>query len=867
MTAELHLHAGGSYPTDYLLELASAEDRQELEQFQETVAKGVAYKDVFKIFGIISRIINTTARVEEGTYRICEAQKRDGVTRLEIRSGIKVLNGEREEAYLEALLRGIQRSAMNACVLLSVKRDSSTEYVEKTCQLALQYRQRGVVGIDISGDSTVGDIRPHFATLKKVRDAGLFLTAHIGESREEKDQMLILQELRPHRVGHAAKLVEEAVEFILREKIPVEVCPTSARLCGMHGPDDIHPWVVEHKRSGHPIVIGTDDSTVFGTTLPKEYESLRSLLGIDCLEALKKSSHTYAFRALPEGYLPFCEFSKKFMLAETSTEKRHPITQNLSHVFQKNVPEGMELLLKVDELVLGGFQKFIETIARIAPLLACHMASGGRVFLIGSGSSGRVSVDIASRCQAAFPNVMVMGIVSGGDSAMIRPKEGFEDSFENGVKALQGWRLNTNDMVFVISASGSATFNEGVTDHALKCGAGVYYFYNSEAVPERTQALFDRGVTKLCVDIGPQAVAGSTRLQAATLAQCCLGSLLASALYMAEGNHDAAASYPKTLLGNMKTALDILRDHTESFAQIARIEHQVFSSPESNFRRLKDDPHAAGYVTFLAMADSMREVLIDATESSPTFSTNPIRRETEEGKKRAEFRAYMVGEDNAWKGLLGREVMDQQDVNEFLLSADQEGVHSYKERPKGPGNFVLAVAKVDDAVPEQLLEALDKATGVTGLLLLSRGAFNNEQAAKLRDRYGAVVIIEDVPSDLLGLSESLLLKQALNLISNSSMALMNKMSGNLMIDVRASNEKLRGRCVRLVHEITKGVRSQEEIYHAVAHVQRAMQKSTDYVPAIVKIVAEMYAQKLTPDDFAEVVEALRRNDERLTEWQ
>lgn len=568
--------------------------------------------------------------------------------------------------------------------------------------------------------------------------------------------------------------------------------------------------------------------------------------------------------------MPYRQFAQDFLLQDTSTEQRHEITRNLSQVTSENVRAGLELLVLADEKVVEGYWSFLPHIDSVSIVIAQKMKLGGRLFIVGSGSSGRVGVDLGAKCRKAFGSLgeQVYGLVAGGDSAMIRPKEGFEDSKPSGKKLLEGHGITENDVVILVSASGSATFNEGCGEYAADLGAKVYYFYNSNTIPDRTRALLERKtnpVTGLCVDIGPQAISGSTRLQAATLAECCLGALLATSFYRLQDNLQEVEVYKNRLLEQMKVGIALLRDAIPGLENFVRAEYAVFSDPRASFRSIQDRGEF-GYVTFLALEDSMREVLIDSTESSPTFSTNPMRRESEAHKKRPEFSAYLAGyTDNlkAWSALLGRDVSpsDIEDADSFILAAEASGLNSYARRPTGAGNFVIAVAKGD-----KLPELLDR-DEVGGVILLS----NTQASVEPKSGYKATVVFENVPHDVMGISETILLKQALNLISNGSMVLMNKVYGNLMIDVRASNNKLVGRVLRLIQEIWSEAHpdtplQDEVVYQYIVQVKEKMKEAESrgiYVPSIVKIVLHLFAHGLTVDDFEKAVEALRQNGESI----
>ncbi|MES2122737.1 MAG: SIS domain-containing protein [Chlamydiota bacterium] len=597
------------------------------------------------------------------------------------------------------------------------------------------------------------------------------------------------------------------------------------------------------------------------------------------IERLRQNSLPAFDSALPAGFLPYEKFHREFALGDASTETINPITSTLSQTMHRDLDEGLRLLLAVDHTVLEGYEQFIPSIEKLAPDIAQKLAAGGKIFLVGSGSSGRVAVDIAAKCNQAFPQhaSLIHGVIAGGDSAMVRAKEGFEDSIQNGEEALKDVHLGSSDTVFLISASGSASFNVGCGHYSAEKGAKVYYFYNSTFIPSRTQELFDRThnpVIPLQLDTGPQAITGSTRLQAASLAEACLGGLLASASYCALGNDERAHNFPIELVEKLQIGMALVEQQLKSIGWFAEKQKEIFSDPRSNFRELGDHSNQ-GYVTLLASEDSIREVLIDATETSPTFSTNPIRREHELSRKRAEFRAYLVGEETnlkAWRALLGREIHfeDLTDVQSFILSTQEDGINAYERRPTGRGNFLMGVAKIDEtqSISETLLSHLKNADGETGLLLICRSQLTELQKEPLKGFTGNCIFIENVPHDPLGIAETIVTKQTLNLISNASMVLMNKVLGNRMIDVRASNRKLIDRSMRLIKEIWNGDYSltDEQLYHLVAHVGTLKEDYEErgiYTPSVVKIILAMLALNKTHEQFQEVLDYLRENQEKI----
>ncbi len=269
--AELHLHLSGSYPKSYLFSIATEEQKQKLENALTQIRKSVDYHEVFHVFQLVNQIIDTEEKVQKGVEALCLALKEDGVVYAEIRSGLKNL-GEGPEAYLQAILEGmnIQNSDhFQAKLLLSLQRNSSLKTVRETIDLALKYQDRGVIGIDISGDSTIGQIDLILPDLLRAKNGGLPFVIHIGESPEEKDQMLLLTTLNPVRIGHGVHLSSEASNWILSNRIPLEVCLSSSLLVQMIERYDQHPGV-QFYRGGHPIVFCTDDPLLFSTSLSQE---------------------------------------------------------------------------------------------------------------------------------------------------------------------------------------------------------------------------------------------------------------------------------------------------------------------------------------------------------------------------------------------------------------------------------------------------------------------------------------------------------------------------------------------------------------------------------------------------------------------
>ena len=479
-----------------------------------------------------------------------------------------------------------------------------------------------------------------------------------------------------------------------------------------------------------------------------------------------------------------------------------------------------------------------------------------------------MAIDLAAKWNKKFSQYgEVVGVIAGGDSAFVRAKEGFEDSQDSGIAALNKHSLKPQDTVILISASGSANFNIGAGVAATKAGCKVYYFVNSTSVPDPTQDLFNtQGVEPLTIDIGPQAIAGSTRLQAATLAELCLGYMLT-----------AIAPDCSLPLLDLKKVNGIIDANLKPIMQIGELAITTFSSPEANFHKTKDESKQ-GYVTLLGADDSLREVMIDTTETAPTFSTNPPRRTNEETSKKAEFRAYMVTDKpnpDAWQSLIGRNIDsdDLVDVQKILIStATAEGYGSYEQRPTGEGNLVIAVLK-DVSNAATLLPFIKEAksrNARTALIVVTDNLPEEDKVlSDLRAACDISLMLEGIEQDPLGLLQTVALKQILNLISNYAMVGMNKVYGNRMFDLRPSNNKLIVRSAGIIkgiyEERNPGQSIEDEILlHYVVRAYKYKQdieaKTGAYIPSPVKLVLTMIEQKC---EVQKAIEMLRQSNENI----
>ncbi|GAB4812986.1 hypothetical protein N2152v2_000032 [Parachlorella kessleri] len=311
---ELHAHLNGSIRDSTIRELAAAKlqgnngalSLEEVEQLTQQATRSLA--ECFRLFDVIHRITTDLATITRITAEVLEDFAAENVVYLELRTTPKARPeyGMTKQSYLGAVLAGVQRwqaaqgsAAMLVRLLLSIDRRQSTEEALDTVRLAVSLRDRGVVGIDLSGNPTAGEWGTWLPALDLARSQGLKVTLHAGEVPNAAETRAMLA-WGPDRVGHMCCLDEELEQQLLGSNIPLELCLSSNVITESVKSYQDHHFAAFHG-SGHPVVLCTDDSGVFATSLSREYAIAAAAFGIsgEELAALALRGVDYTF--LEEG--------------------------------------------------------------------------------------------------------------------------------------------------------------------------------------------------------------------------------------------------------------------------------------------------------------------------------------------------------------------------------------------------------------------------------------------------------------------------------------------------------------------------------------------------------------------------------------
>jgi len=216
--------------------------------------------------------------------------------------------------------------------------------------------------------------------------------------------------------------------------------------------------------------------------------------------------------------------SIKTSLGLLTTEARNPLTRDLDNL---SALEIVKLINSEDEKVAAAVAEVAEAIAQAIEVIAERLSAGGRLIYVGAGTSGRLGVLDAVECPPTFNTdpEQVLGLIAGGPKGLLRAVEGAEDSSLAGQQDLQDIGLTGSDVVVGIAASGRTPYVIGALDYARASGAfAIGFSCNREAELIRHA---DLSIIPL---VGPEVLAGSTRLKAGTATKMVLNMLSTGAM-------------------------------------------------------------------------------------------------------------------------------------------------------------------------------------------------------------------------------------------------------------------------------------------------------------------------------------------------
>jgi N-acetylmuramic acid 6-phosphate etherase len=442
----------------------------------------------------------------------------------------------------------------------------------------------------------------------------------------------------------------------------------------------------------------------------------------------------------------FLAIADQFALGELVTELPHPKTTHLSELAVDNPAAAFTLFKELDAHIFSVLRENMSRAKELATAIVETWARGGRVILVGCGATGRLSLVLETlwrRNVNAHDTEAVVAVMAGGDLALVHSIERFEDYPNYAHRQLEDIGANVKDLIIGITEGGETPFVIGAVEWASNhCVANPFFIYCNpddllkKLVTRSRLVLENAKIRKVNLTVGPMALAGSTRLQAASIQMLFTG---------------LALLHPQDIEQELKK---IERAHeTLDYSRL-----QILTGLEREAER----------VLYRTSAYAGVGVITDTTERSPTFSLLPF--ENRDASEDEFSRCFLclpeaLDAEQAWLALLGRapRAIEWPELEGLAGSERLHGFNfSQDAQKRRSDNLFIDV----DLGKSELSLSCDEAR------------------------------IQFTLGDVGSLGAHALLKFLLNAHSTILMGQLGRYRGNLMTWVRPSNNKLIDRTVR-----------------------------------------------------------------------
>ena len=582
----------------------------------------------------------------------------------------------------------------------------------------------------------------------------------------------------------------------------------------------------------------------------------------------------------PES-IDYVNKKKEFHLHHLITEQPHPKTKDLSLKIKKNTIQGLQLILSVDEdisfkiLQLSKNFEELKNIEDAVHAVEKAIMDGRKIYIYGCGSTGRLAKFIESALWRPFwkklkssnfweriknhipENVEenLIGEMTGGDRALVSSLEGLEDLQLMGQLQLQERGISREDVIFAITEGGETSSVIGTVLGAIKqysknedkkvntIKGKIFFIYNNpnevlKNLKRSRMVIKNKFVTKINLTTGPQAIAGSTRMQATTVDTYIMGIIIEEALFRILNRFLSQSELLQLGFSPKRNLIERITD----FVQIQKFIFNL-SGEISKLTDIETETYKSKHFSVYFARKAILTVFIDIAERSPTFKLDPLD-PVDALELKSWVRVWIPATDykDAWVNMLGRPFRGlnpilykksiARNVKDNLLrtiaikSLDKTGqtqemlydfsFSKFNIEHRGVKEGDLGIIILLDDELDELLDpsstfrkfiSLCKNRGANvALLLVTKGMYHNinmirDSIKELENDDIIILVPLELQEDALGLRQHIALKMLLNAHSTAIMAKLGRVIGNLMVNVQPTNLKLIGRATNLILNI------------------------------------------------------------------
>ncbi len=324
----LHDHLDGGVRPETVLELAKEQkyaklptkDPEELRDWFHRGATRGSLPLFLEGFEHTCGVMQTEEALERVAYETLEDMKKDGVVYLETRFApiFHTSKGLDPHKVVMAVLKGLERGkkdfGVGYGIIICAMRHMDPAISVEMAELAVDFRNRGVIGFDLAGEEGGYPPKKHVDAFHYIQRENFNITVHAGEAFGKESIWQAVQWCGAHRIGHATRLIEDMrikdgqvlnmgtlAQYILDKRIPLEICLTSNVHTGAVNSLEEHPFSILH-RYKFRCTLNTDDRLMSNITLTDEFATAVEHFGctLDDLEKL-------TINAMKSAFLPYKE--------------------------------------------------------------------------------------------------------------------------------------------------------------------------------------------------------------------------------------------------------------------------------------------------------------------------------------------------------------------------------------------------------------------------------------------------------------------------------------------------------------------------------------------------------------------------------
>ena len=282
---DLHVHLDGSVRVATIINLAKKGkielptlDKDELEKLIVCGPHTQSLEDYLRGFHIVNLVLQTAEGLKRAAYELAEDAAQENVRYMEVRYApiLHANKGLGLTEIVQAVLDGLQVAeedfGIKTGVIICGIRNMDPAMSLKMAELAVEFKNKGVVGFDLAGGEYNNPAKVHKAAFDLARKNNLNITVHAGEADGAASIHQALHACGAHRIGHGTRLIEDAelLNYVNDHRIPLEICIKSN--FDTKAVTDIQSHPIDfYLEKGIRVTVNTDNRTISATSITDEY--------------------------------------------------------------------------------------------------------------------------------------------------------------------------------------------------------------------------------------------------------------------------------------------------------------------------------------------------------------------------------------------------------------------------------------------------------------------------------------------------------------------------------------------------------------------------------------------------------------------